>query len=157
MKDLVWGLKDWRNYQIISFIGCVLGILLMLGLWIYINVITGYLKSGDIAELTANNEIQKSLEKITFFSANTFISIAVYIICLGVAFVVETKTMAVGITIIVLGTIPIAITNLWGTIPFAILLIAGLVALTYKFVSCSKCKQNNPPDSIHCSNCGKKI
>jgi len=51
--------------------------------------------------------------------------------------VVKTKKMAVGITLIVLGIIPTAITNLWGIVPFAFLLYAGLKALrlTSKSVS----------------------
>jgi hypothetical protein len=40
--------------------------------------------------------------------------------------------MTVGITLIVLGIIPIAITNLWGIVPFGFLLTAGYKALTSK-------------------------
>jgi len=56
-----------------------------------------------------------------------------YIAILAVTFAVRTKTKAVGITIIILGDIGMATTNLWGIIPFG-LLPAGISALRHKQV-----------------------
>jgi hypothetical protein len=61
-----------------------------------------------------------------------FLTFLVYIIILIVIFAVRTKTKAVGITILILRIITMAITNLWGIIPFALLLAASIVALRYK-------------------------
>jgi hypothetical protein len=47
-----------------------------------------------------------------------------------ITFVVK-NTKAVGITLLVIGVIAMAITNLWGIMPFALLLPAGIVALRY--------------------------
>jgi hypothetical protein len=63
-----------------------------------------------------------------------FFAFLIYIAILAVTFAVRTKTKAVGIIIIILGVIGMATTNLWGIIPFALLLPAGISALRHKEV-----------------------
>lgn len=121
------------DLKVLTIIGCILGIIFMFGVYLYIDVVgIPNSKSGELAELTAYNVIRSSLDK-TFSPAGTLISIAVYIICLVVPFVSEEKYKEVGITLIVLGIIPVAITNIWGILPFVFLFAAGIVALTSKF------------------------
>jgi len=77
-------------------------------------------------------EHETSKEKLSNFIGGTFFAFFIYIAVLVVTFAVRTKTKAVGITIIILGVIGMATTNLWGIIPFALLLPAGISALRYK-------------------------
>lgn len=56
----------------------------------------------------------------------------IYVAILVIVFAVKSKVKLVGVTVLVLGVITMAITNLWGIIPFALLLPSGIVALRYK-------------------------
>lgn len=55
-----------------------------------------------------------------------------YIGLIPIMFAVKSKTKAVGIILLVIGFLAMVITNLWGIIPFALLLPAGILALRYK-------------------------
>jgi len=81
---------------------------------------------SEIIEQKANHE------NFSNFVGGTFFAFLIYIVILVVTFAVRTKTKAVGITIIILGVIGMATTNLWGIIPFALLLPAGISALRFK-------------------------
>jgi Sec-independent protein secretion pathway component TatC len=55
-----------------------------------------------------------------------------YIALIPITFAVKNKTKVVGIILLVIGVITTAITNLWGIIPFALLLPAGILSLRFK-------------------------
>src|SRR6266516_1156350 len=124
-----------RTYQTLSLIGCIIGIFLTIGLMLLIG---GVMTVSDVflnmsRPTESEREEQKaSHEKFSNFVGGTFFAFLVYIDVLVVTFAVRTKTKAVGITIIILGVIGMATTNLWGIIPFALLLPAGISAFRYK-------------------------
>jgi|GEM_PF-2203204 len=124
-----------RTYQTLSLIGCILGIFLTIGLMLLIG---GVMTVSDVflnmsrPTESERQEQEASKEKLSNFVGGTFFAFFIYIAILVVTFAVRTKTKAVGITIIILGVIGMATTNLWGIIPFALLLPAGISALRYK-------------------------
>jgi formate/nitrite transporter FocA (FNT family) len=124
-----------RTYQTLSLIGCIIGIFLTLGLALLMG---GLMTASDVLlnmSRPTESERQEQAVKQTSNSAfvgGVLIAFFIYIAILVVTFAVRTKTKAVGITIIILGVIGMATTNLWGIIPFALLLPAGISALRYK-------------------------
>jgi len=126
-----------RTYQTLSLIGCIIGILLTIGLVI---IVGGLMSASDVFfNMTRPTESERQeqetrQEKSSSFVGGTFLAFFVYIAILVVTFAVRTKTKAVGITIIILGVIGMATTNLWGIIPFALLLPAGISALRHRQV-----------------------
>jgi hypothetical protein len=124
-----------ENYQILSLIGCIFGILLTIGLLLTVGVLTSI--SDNFFNMSRPTEQERTMHeagksKISPFLAGTAIAFFLYIIMLIITFVVKARIKAVGITLIVLGIICVAITNFWGIIPFALLLPAGIVALRQK-------------------------
>ena len=124
-----------RTYQTLSLIGCIIGIFLVLGLMLLLG---GVKSIGDTLlnmSRPTESEKQEHVAKYAWISpaiGGLFFAFLIYIAILAVTFAVRTKTKAVGITIIILGVIGMATTNLWGIIPFALLLPAGISALRYK-------------------------
>jgi hypothetical protein len=124
-----------RTYQTLSLIGCILGILISIGLGLVIGVLT---TTSDVffnmsrPTETERQEHQTSREPLLLAAGAFFIAFFIYVAILVITFVLKTKTKIVGTLILVLGVIAMAITNLWGIIPFALLLPAGIVALRYK-------------------------
>ncbi len=77
-------------------------------------------------------EHETESEPLRLAAGGFFLAFFLYVAILVITFVVKTKTKLVGILILVLGVIGMAITNLWGIIPFALLLPAGILALRHK-------------------------
>lgn len=128
-------LSRMRTYQTLSLIGCILGILLSIGL----GVVIGFLSTtSDVLfnmSRPTETEIQQhetKSEPLRLAAGGFFLAFFLYVAILVITFVVKTKTKLVGILILVLGVIGMAITNLWGIIPFALLLPAGILALRHK-------------------------
>ncbi len=124
-----------RTYQTLSLIGCIIGIFLTLGLALLMG---GLMSVSDVLlNMSRPTESERQGQAVSQKSSSAFvggvlIAFFIYIAILVVTFAVRTKTKAVGITIIILGVIGMATTNLWGIIPFALLLPAGISALRYK-------------------------
>ena len=124
-----------RTYQTLSLIGCIIGIFLSIGL---ILVVGGLMTVSDVflnmSRPTESERMEQEAtkEKISLFVGGTFFAFFVYIAILVVTFAVKTRTKVVGIANIILGVIGMATTNLWGIIPFALLLPAGISALRHK-------------------------
>lgn len=124
-----------ETYQTLSLIGCILGILLSIGL----GLVIGFLNSAsdvffNMSRPTESERLEHetSSNTLTLAAGGLFIGFFVYVAILIITFIIKTKTKIVGIIILVLGLLAMAITNLWGIIPFALLLPAGIVALRYK-------------------------
>ena len=137
-----------RTYQTLSLIGCIMGILLTMGL---VLVVGGLMSISDTL-MNMSRPTQSELQKHTetqmgssLFLGGAMVAFFIYIVILIVTFVVRTKTKGVGITIIILGILTMASTNLWGIIPFALLLPAGIVALRYKSPSVESTVNNASP------------
>jgi len=124
-----------RTYQTLSLIGCIIGILLSIGLAL---VVGGLMSASNVllnmSRPTENERMEHETQQKegSVFVGGAFLAFFIYIAILVVTFVVKTKTKVAGITILVLGIIAMGITNLWGIIPFGLLLPSGIVALRYK-------------------------
>jgi hypothetical protein len=124
-----------RTYQTLSLIGCIIGIFLTLGLALLVG---GLMSVSDVffnMSRPTESEVQERMvtqQTNSAFVGGLLIAFFIYIAILVVTFAVRTKTKAVGITILILGIMGMATTNLWGIIPFALLLPAGISALRYK-------------------------
>src|SRR5207344_1564967 len=114
---------------------CIIGIFLMLGLAFLVG---GLMRVSDVFfNMSRPTESEREKQAVTqktnsAFVGGVLIAFFIYIAILVVTFAVRTKTKAVGIIIIILGLMGMATTNLWGIIPFALLLPAGISALRYK-------------------------
>ena len=124
-----------ENYQILSLIGCIIGIFLTLGLGLTVGFLTSV--SDNFFNMSRPTEQERTMHEAsksknsTFLAGNAF-AFFLYISMLIITFVVKTRVKAVGVILIVIGVICAAITNLWGIIPFALLLPAGILALRHK-------------------------
>ena len=124
-----------RTYQTLSLIGCIMGILLTIGLAL---VVRGLMSASNVLlnmSRPTENELQQQTESqkgSSLFIGSALIAFFIFIIILVIIFAVKKKTKAVGIIILILGVITMAVTNLWGIIPFALLLPACIVTLRYK-------------------------
>lgn len=124
-----------RTYQTLSLIGCIIGILLAIGLALLVGGLMSV--SNTLLNMSRPTESERQEHEANQVTTSTFVvgatfAFFIYIVILVITFVVKTRTKAVGIMILILGAIGMAITNLWGIIPFALLLPAGIVALKYK-------------------------
>jgi len=131
-----------RTYQTLSLIGCIIGIFISLGLIGLGGLLLG---TGDVLlnvseSIDPNNpetqqarrEQQRVVAETAPFVAGLGLSLFMYIGLIPITFAVKNKTKVVGIILLVIGVITTAITNLWGIIPFALLLPAGILALRFK-------------------------
>jgi hypothetical protein len=124
-----------ENYQILSLIGCIFGILLTIGLVLTIGVLTSI--SDNFFNMSRPTEQERTIHeadksKTSPFLAGTAFAFFLYIAMLIITFVVKARIKAVGIVLLVLGVICVAIRNFWGKIPFALLLPAAILALRQK-------------------------
>ena len=131
-----------RTYQTLALIGCILGILLMLGLIGTVGFLGGTadvllnfsesLDPTNLETIQARQEIERQRASTNAFIAGSFLSFFIYIALIPITFVMKTKTKVVGVIFLVLGFIAMIITNGWGVIPYALLLPAGILALRFK-------------------------
>lgn len=130
-----------RTYQTLSLIGCILGMLLTIGLFMTLSFFSGTV--GVLVNVSKNlspNNPQNAVNQQNYentkarsdiLSTGLAFSFLFYIGCIVITFVIK-NTKAVGIILLSLGFIATIITNGWGIIPFALLLPAGIVALRLK-------------------------
>jgi len=91
------------------------------------NLTKSYGNSSQITTQQTSHDVNE--KTFNSFAAGTMFSLFVYIAGIVLTFVVK-NVKAIGIVlIVVIGIIPITITNGWGIIPFALLLPAGIVAI----------------------------
>jgi len=80
-------------------------------------------------------EHETSSQPLRLAAGGLFLAFFLYVAILVITFVAKTRTKIVGVIILALAVIAMAITNLWGIIPFALLLPAGILAITHKHES----------------------
>ena len=86
----------------------------------------------DPQTIQQRQEFERQRASTNLFIAGSFLAFFMYIGLIPITFVVKNKTTAVGVILLVIGFIAMLTTNLWGIIPFALLLPAGILALRYK-------------------------
>lgn len=124
-----------QTYQTLSLIGCILGILLSIGLGIFIGFlgsVSNVFYNMSLPTETQRQEHEASSKTLSNAAGGFFFAFFLYVAILVVTFAVKTKTKVVGIVILVLGVLAMVATNLWGIVAFALLLPAGIVALRHK-------------------------
>lgn len=127
-----------RTFQTLALIGCILGMLLTIGLFLTESFLIGtgefFLNmSKSLSTNSTENAINQqkynaSKSSVSPFLGGLALAFLLYIARIVITFVVK-NTKAVGITLLAIGIIAMAITNAWGIIAFALLLPAGIVAL----------------------------
>src|SRR4249920_1675790 len=123
-----------RNYQTLTLIGSILGILIAFGVYATVGVLDITLNlfenmTGKESETAPS--IKREADK-QYISTAIGISIPLLIIALVLAFVIKEKTKIVGIGLIIISIAVLIAIGGFGVIPFALLLPAGIVALRYK-------------------------
>jgi hypothetical protein len=108
-----------RSYQIIIIIGTILEILI---------VIDSSMSLGIMPYIV--NDISLEKQNISLYG-KIDIAFILYIIILIIAFAVK-NTKVVGIISITFSIIILFVTNVWGIVVSALLLVSGIVALVYK-------------------------
>ena len=119
-----------RNYQYLTLIGSILGILIAFA---YISVIgSPFFFDSTQKELEEVVGERGSRAAEIQYSAAAMI---LYIIAIISAFVIKQKTKVVGITLLVIAVATLFLIGLFSAIGFALLLTSGIVALRYKMPS----------------------
>lgn len=137
-----------RTYQTLALIGCILGMLLTIGLFItlsFFKTMVGGLMtmsnsfpigSPQQAQQQAQNEANYEATKASSdqLSAGLAFAFIMYIGSTVITFVVK-NTIAVGIVLLAVGIIATIITYGWGVISLALLAPAGIIAIRHKEVT----------------------
>jgi hypothetical protein len=130
-----------KTFQTLALIGCILGMLLTIGLFLTESFLIG--TSGvflNISKSLSTNNAQNAINQqkynaskasISPFLGGLALAFLLYIAGIVITFVVK-NAKAVGITLLAIGVIAMAITYGWGIIAFALLLPAGIVAIRQK-------------------------
>ncbi len=107
-----------RNYQKLTLIGSILGIIIAFSLYMFLN-------SGS---LNSQTELQTDLTEI-----NTQIGICIIllVIALIVVFIIQRQTKAVGIYLLMISIALLVGMGFYGILPFVLFLPAGIIALRY--------------------------
>jgi Protein of unknown function (DUF4064) len=123
-----------RTYQTLTLIGSILGILIAFGVYATLGVlnITMNVFENMTGQETQSNPSAKRQADIQYVSTGVGVSIFVLIVALVLAFAIKQRTKIVGISLIIIAVVTFIAIGLFGIIPFALLLPAGISALRYK-------------------------
>jgi hypothetical protein len=108
-----------RSYQIIILIGMILEILIVIDSSMFLGIVPYMV-----------NDMSLKAQNISFYG-KIDIAFILYIIILIIAFAVQ-NSKVVGIISIIFSVIILFVTNAWGLVVSALLLVGGIVALIYK-------------------------
>lgn len=124
-----------QSYQILSLIGCILGMIITVVLAGVTSVIistTDVFYNASSSNVTKRVEHEEAKKIMSMFESGLIVAFFMYIGIFVVTFVTRFKTRLVGVVLIVVGALAISATFLWGIIPFGLLLPAGILALRQK-------------------------
>lgn len=125
-----------RNYQILTLIGSILGMLIAFGAIATVGVlditITSFENFTDSSEQETEIDRQERMADMQYIYGTGAGAIILYIVALVIAFVIKEKTKIVGIILIILSVVTLILIGGFGVIGFALLLTAGIVALRYR-------------------------
>jgi len=107
-----------RNYQTLTLIGSILGIIIVFSLYMFLN----------LGSLNSQTELQTDLTEI-----NTQIGICIIlmVVALVMVFILSRQTKAVGIYLLVISLALLVGMGFYGILPFVLFLPAGILALRY--------------------------
>jgi len=123
-----------RNYQTLTLIGSILGMLIAFGVYATLGVLNITIDTFEnmTGHETQNAPSVKREADMKYISAGVGISIFVLIVALILAFVIKERTKIVGISLIIIAFVTLISMGFYGIIPLALLLPAGIVAIRYK-------------------------
>jgi hypothetical protein len=117
-------LDPMRNYQTLTLIGSIFGILIAVGFWIFASSFEPF-----VTEFATEETAMENRETMSYAA----IAVPVVIILEIAVFVAKpTQLKPVGIFLIVVSVIVLIGTSWYGILPFALFLPAGIIALRYK-------------------------
>jgi hypothetical protein len=130
-----------RNYQTLTLIGSILGILIAFGVMATIGVLDITMTSFENFTSDTPDQLQQQKQErssdMQYIYSSGSIAVVLYIIALIIAFVIKERTKIVGIVLLVIAVATLILIGFFGVIGFALLLTAGIVALRYKKVAVS--------------------
>lgn len=117
-----------RNYQTLTLIGSIFGILIAVGLWLFSSSFEPF-----ITEFATEETAMQNREAMSYIAIALPVVIILEIAVLVLVFVIKpTQLKPVGIFLIVVSVIVLIGTSAYGILPFALFLPAGIIALRYK-------------------------
>ena len=125
-----------RNYQTLTLIGSILGIVIAFAVIAFMGVLDIGLTS--LGNLTTSTQEELQVERVDraadlqYIYTTGGVAIVLYIVALVIAFVIKQKTKIIGIVLLLIAVATLILIGLFGVIGFALLLTAGIVALRYK-------------------------
>lgn len=125
-----------RNYQTLTLIGSILGILIVFAVIAFMDVLDIGITSLENLTKSTQEELQVEREgraaDFQYISATGAAAIVLYIVAIIIAFVIKQKMKIIGITLLVVSVATLILIGYFGVIGFALLLTGGIVALRYK-------------------------
>lgn len=147
-----------RSYQILTLIGTILGILIAFSVFVLLSVFDAGLTSvekhyGD-TETYPQSERKSDL---TYIGSSAGLSIFLMIIAIILVFVLPNQTKIVGVYLIIVSAVILIAIGLYGILPFALFLPAGIVALRYKQSRRDRFDKHDRNERIYPSSGGSPI
>jgi hypothetical protein len=117
-----------KNYQTLTLIGSILGMITAVTFWIFASSFQPF-----ITEFGSPKTVRENNEAMAYASVAVPFVIFLEIIALIFAFVVKAERLKIfGIFMIVLSVTVLIATSVYGVLPFALYLPAGIIALRTK-------------------------
>lgn len=117
-----------RNYQTLTLIGSIFGILIAVGFWIFASSFEPF-----VTEFATEETAMQNRQNMSYAVIAVPVVIILEIAVLVLVFVMKpTQLKPVGIFLIIVSVIVLIGTSWYGILPFALFLPAGIIALRYK-------------------------
>lgn len=122
-----------RNYQTLTLIGSILGILTAVGFWILASSFSAGLESLNESGFANQNTVSQNRDTMSYAAVVVPLVIVLEIVVLILVFVIKPKQVKpLGIFLLAVSVIVLIGTSWYGVLPFALFLPAGMLALKYK-------------------------
>jgi hypothetical protein len=122
-----------RNYQTLTLIGSILGILTAVGFWIFASSFNAGLELLNESGFADPNTVTQNRSTMSYAAVAVPIVIVLESIVLVLVFVISPRQLKpLGIFLIIVSVIVLIGTSWYGILPFALFLPAGILALKYK-------------------------
>jgi hypothetical protein len=117
-----------RNYQTLTLIGSIIGILTAVGFWIFASSFESF-----VTEFGTEETVMQNRQAMSYAAIAVPIVIVLEIVVLVLVFVIKpNQVKPIGIFLLVVSVVVLIGTSWYGILPFALFLPAGILALRYK-------------------------
>lgn len=122
-----------RNYQTLTLIGSILGILTAVGFWVFASSFSAGLESLNQSGFADQSTVTQNRDTMSYAAIAVPLVIVLEIVVLVLVFVIKPRQLKpLGIFLIIVSVIVLIGTSWYGILPFALFLPAGILALRYK-------------------------